>query len=256
MKIPGVIAHRLFLRHWGSALRYNKARISSFSLIKVIYSSTTAFKMSLKLIHLTLVTAVLAASANGLSVPQSQGDAFSVNAYTPSMPEEFDPAAEIQRLEAKFPSIASGNTKEARAVKQAGSVKVKPDDSGLSFFVPTVIGTITCQKSGIASATPLPQQTQLTTPRFQHAISISIMTSGNRSFGAEISGDREFNHEFTPEQRAIIMTELRAGISQRKVTKHFNTTQSTISKTKQRWEQHHNLGSKPRKGRPKKLTPL
>jgi transposase len=82
------------------------------------------------------------------------------------------------------------------------------------------------------------------------------MTPGNRSFGAEISGDREFNHELTPEQRAAIMTELRAGISQRKVAEHFNTTQSTISKTKQRWEQHHNLGSQPRKGRPKKLTPL
>ncbi|SPJ86889.1 probable aspartic proteinase precursor [Fusarium torulosum] len=101
--------------------------------------------MSLKLVHLTLATAVLAISVNGLAVPQSQGDAFSVNAYTPSTPEEFDPAAEIQRLEAKYPSIASGNTKEARAVKQAGSVKVKPNDSGLSFFVPTVIGNQTFQ---------------------------------------------------------------------------------------------------------------
>ncbi|KAH7236005.1 hypothetical protein BKA59DRAFT_486005, partial [Fusarium tricinctum] len=82
--------------------------------------------------------------------------------------------------------------------------------------------------------TPLPQQTQLTTPQLQHAISISIITPGNRSFSAEISGDREFNHELTPEQRAAIITELQAGISQRKVTEHFNTTQSTISKTKQR----------------------
>jgi transposase len=82
------------------------------------------------------------------------------------------------------------------------------------------------------------------------------MTSGNSSFGSEISADREFNHEFTPEQRAAIMTELRAGISQRQVAEHFNTTQGTISKTKQRWEQHHKLGSQPRKGRPKKLTPL
>jgi aspergillopepsin I len=100
--------------------------------------------MSLKLVHLTLATAFLAAFANGLSVPQNQGAAFSVNAYTPSAPEEFDPAAEIQRLEAKFPST-SGTTKEARAVKQAGSVKVKPNESGMSFFVPTVIGNQTFQ---------------------------------------------------------------------------------------------------------------
>jgi aspergillopepsin I len=101
--------------------------------------------MSLKLVHLTLATAFLATSANGLSVPQNQGATFSVNAYTPSTPEEFDPAAEIQRLEAKFPSTTSGTTKEARAVKQAGSVKVKPNESGTSFFVPTVIGNQTFQ---------------------------------------------------------------------------------------------------------------
>ncbi|KAM5529040.1 transposase [Fusarium oxysporum f. sp. phaseoli] len=82
------------------------------------------------------------------------------------------------------------------------------------------------------------------------------MPSGNRSFGAEISGNRKFNHEFTPEQRAAIMAELHAGKSQREVADNFSTTQGTISKTKRRWEQHHNLASQPRKGRPKKLTPL
>lgn len=82
------------------------------------------------------------------------------------------------------------------------------------------------------------------------------MASENRSFGTEISGNREFNHEFTPEQRAAIMAELRAGKSQREVANNFSTTQGTISKTKRRWEQHHNLASQPRKGRPKKLTPL
>jgi transposase len=82
------------------------------------------------------------------------------------------------------------------------------------------------------------------------------MPSGNRSFGTEISGNREFNHEFTSEQRAAIMAELHAGKSQREVADNFSTTQGTISKTKRRWEQYHNLASQPRKGRPKKLTPL
>ncbi|KAJ0121854.1 Hat family dimerization protein [Fusarium oxysporum f. sp. albedinis] len=35
--------------------------------------------------------------------------------------------------------------------------------------------------------------------------------SGKPSFGPEITSDRKFNHEFTPEQRAAIMVELRAG---------------------------------------------
>jgi hypothetical protein len=50
------------------------------------------------------------------------------------------------------------------------------------------------------------------------------MTSENRSFGTEISGNREFNYEFTPEQRAAIMAELRAGKSQREVADNFSTT--------------------------------
>ncbi|KAF5964980.1 putative aspartic proteinase precursor [Fusarium bulbicola] len=90
--------------------------------------------MSLKLLQ---VTAVLAASAHGLAVPDSQGAAFSVDAL-PSPPEEFVPAAERQRLEAKYSAI-HGDTIEARSVKQAGSVKVKPSSDGNSFFVPTVV---------------------------------------------------------------------------------------------------------------------
>jgi transposase len=52
------------------------------------------------------------------------------------------------------------------------------------------------------------------------------------------------------------MAELWTGKSQSEVAGNFNTTQSTISKTKKRWESDHVLGSKPRKGRPRKLTPL
>lgn len=82
------------------------------------------------------------------------------------------------------------------------------------------------------------------------------MASESGSFGPEISADRESNHEFTPEQRAAIMAELRAGKPQKEVAANFGTTQGTISKTKRRWENHHNLRSRPRKGRPKKLSAL
>ncbi|EXK82502.1 hypothetical protein FOQG_13213 [Fusarium oxysporum f. sp. raphani 54005] len=94
--------------------------------------------MSLKLLQLI---AALAASAHDLVVPDSQGAAFSVDAL-PSTPEEFDPAAERQRLEARYPAM-HGDIKEARSVKQSGSAKVKPSSSGMSFFVPTVIGNQT-----------------------------------------------------------------------------------------------------------------
>ncbi|RBA21792.1 hypothetical protein FPRO05_00141 [Fusarium proliferatum] len=94
--------------------------------------------MSLKLLQLI---AALAASAHGLAVPDSQGAAFSVDAL-PSTSEEFDPAAERQMLEAKYPAT-HGDIKEARSVKQSGSAKVKPASSGLSFFVPTVVGNQT-----------------------------------------------------------------------------------------------------------------
>jgi aspergillopepsin I len=95
--------------------------------------------MSLKLLQLI---AALAASSNGLCVPDSQDASFSVDAFTSSTPEEFDPAAERQRLEAKF-LATHDDIKEARSVKQAGSVKVKPSSSGLSFFVSTIIGNQT-----------------------------------------------------------------------------------------------------------------
>jgi transposase len=74
------------------------------------------------------------------------------------------------------------------------------------------------------------------------------VASEDRSFGTEISGNRELNHKFTPEQRAAMMAELRAGKSQTDVAAHFHTTQGTASKTKRRWEDHQSLQSMPRKG--------
>ncbi|KAF5558983.1 hypothetical protein FMEXI_178 [Fusarium mexicanum] len=94
--------------------------------------------MSLKLIQ---VITILAASAHGLAVPDSQGAAFSVDAL-PSTPEEFDPVAERQRLETRYPAM-HGDIKEVRSVKQSGSVKTTPVGGGAAFFVPTVIGNQT-----------------------------------------------------------------------------------------------------------------
>ncbi|KAH7237927.1 hypothetical protein B0J15DRAFT_366195, partial [Fusarium solani] len=52
------------------------------------------------------------------------------------------------------------------------------------------------------------------------------------------------------------MAELRAGKSQSQVARNFGTSQGTVSKTKRRWENHQDLRSRPRKGRPKKLSAL
>ncbi|KAI1023718.1 hypothetical protein LB504_005068 [Fusarium proliferatum] len=95
--------------------------------------------MSLKVLQLI---AALAASAHGIAVPDSQGAAFSLDAFAPATPEEFDPVAERQRLEAKFPTT-HGSDIQVRTVKQSGSAKVKPVSGGMSFFVPTVIGNQT-----------------------------------------------------------------------------------------------------------------
>jgi aspergillopepsin I len=99
--------------------------------------------MSTKLLQVTVAAAALASSAYGLAMPQSQGAAFSVDAITLSAPQHFDPAAERERLWAKFPTTGYVNAKEARASKQEGSVPASPSSSGLSFFVPTIIGNQT-----------------------------------------------------------------------------------------------------------------
>ncbi|KAJ4135325.1 hypothetical protein NW768_004951 [Fusarium equiseti] len=99
--------------------------------------------MSLRLLQLSVATAALVTTANGLSMPRNPGAAFSVDAFTSSTLEELDFAAEMRRLEAKFPAASDDNTIEARSYKQAGSAKVKPSSAGMSFFVPTLIGNQT-----------------------------------------------------------------------------------------------------------------
>jgi transposase len=75
-----------------------------------------------------------------------------------------------------------------------------------------------------------------------------------RSFGQEISGNHQRNHEFTPEQRAAMLQLLATGVSQRRIAAEFNTTHSIVQRIKQRWENDHTLKNKVRKGHPKKLS--
>jgi transposase len=82
------------------------------------------------------------------------------------------------------------------------------------------------------------------------------MASEQRDFGTEISGNRQRNHEFTPEQRAAMVAEVYAGKSMRQVAASYSTDPGTVSRTVKRWKEHHNNVSRPRKGRPRKLSAL
>jgi transposase len=82
------------------------------------------------------------------------------------------------------------------------------------------------------------------------------MASEQRDFGTEISGNREINHEFTPEQRAAMVAEIFAGRSYRQVAVSYHTDLGTVYWTKKRWDQYHNNALKLRKGRPQKLSAL
>lgn len=76
-----------------------------------------------------------------------------------------------------------------------------------------------------------------------------------RTFGTEISANRQRNHEFTPVQKAAMCSELSSGESHRSVAMRFNTTPSTTHRIFKRWKDHKTLENKSRSGRPHKLTP-
>lgn len=79
------------------------------------------------------------------------------------------------------------------------------------------------------------------------------MESG-RSFGTEISANRQRNCEFTPVQKAVMVEKLSSGKSHRKVAAEFNTTPSTTHAIFKRWKEHKTLNKKPRPGRPNLLS--
>ncbi|KAM5520917.1 hypothetical protein FOXYSP1_14807 [Fusarium oxysporum f. sp. phaseoli] len=77
------------------------------------------------------------------------------------------------------------------------------------------------------------------------------MASKQRNFGTEINGNRQRNHEFTPEQRAAMVAEVYAGKSMRQVAASYSTDPGTISRTVKRWKENHNNVSGARSRHPR-----
>jgi transposase-like protein len=75
-----------------------------------------------------------------------------------------------------------------------------------------------------------------------------------RCFGTEISGNRQYNHEFSSEARAAILAKLEDGKSLRAIAREFNTTHSSIQYIKQHWIKSHTTLNSTRKGRAELLT--
>jgi transposase len=80
------------------------------------------------------------------------------------------------------------------------------------------------------------------------------MASEQRNFSTKISGNRQRNHKFTPEQRAAMVAEVYAGKSIRQVAASYSTDPGTISRTVKRWKENHNNVSGARSRRPQKLS--
>ena len=78
------------------------------------------------------------------------------------------------------------------------------------------------------------------------------LSTMQRSFGQEISGNARGNKEFTSEQRAAILAKHDAGVMQKDIAEEFRCTRQCIGQTIKRWKNHATLDSLPRKGR----TPL
>ncbi|KID83216.1 transposase [Metarhizium guizhouense ARSEF 977] len=75
-----------------------------------------------------------------------------------------------------------------------------------------------------------------------------------RSFGTEISANRQRGYQHSSEAKASMLTMLDAGVSARRVAQEFNTTHSTVLRIKKTWTESRTLAVKPRKGRPLKLS--
>lgn len=76
-----------------------------------------------------------------------------------------------------------------------------------------------------------------------------------RSFGTEISGNRRRSAELSPEQRSAIVYARQMRVSIAKLAEEFQRSNSTITRTVQRFEARADLKSHPRSGRPTKFTP-
>ena len=75
-----------------------------------------------------------------------------------------------------------------------------------------------------------------------------------RVFGTEISGNRGRNCELKPTDRSAIVAKRNAGVSREAVAREFGVSPSTVTRTVKRWTQNGVFTSRPRSGRPEKLT--
>lgn len=78
--------------------------------------------------------------------------------------------------------------------------------------------------------------------------------SENRSFGDIISGNRQKNHEFSPEAKAAMLAMLEAGLSQRAVARRFKTSHGAVAEVLKRFRETGTVKNKPRSGRPSVLN--
>ena len=78
--------------------------------------------------------------------------------------------------------------------------------------------------------------------------------SSSVAFGTILSANRQFNHEFNKEQKAVMCAEIYGGKTYRAVARDWGTGPSTVYKIFKRWKAAQSLEKKPRSGRPAKLT--
>ena len=75
-----------------------------------------------------------------------------------------------------------------------------------------------------------------------------------RSFGQEISGNRQPNAELSSAQRAAIISKVEAGVLHKDIAAEFQITTKSIQRTLKRWKTYQTLESLPQSGRPKVVS--
>jgi transposase len=75
-----------------------------------------------------------------------------------------------------------------------------------------------------------------------------------RAFGTEISGNRRPGGELSKETRAAIIYALAAGKSPTKIATEYRVSRRVVYNTKNRWITTKTLETRPRTGRPSKVS--
>lgn len=75
-----------------------------------------------------------------------------------------------------------------------------------------------------------------------------------RAFGTEISGNRVRNGELSENQRTYLIAKAQAGVRTKEIADDLGCSQSCVQKTIQRYNNTGSPASRPRMGRPRKIT--